>query len=155
RLAEEEAQRPHLRVHLRRLATLFQLLDLEAAQVLRRCRIGRAAQKPRERLHVLDVIVLRLLTEAANGHVLEHAAAKIAYGLVPHWEVSWRLGAFPPRSSGPGPSLPVSACPPHQRLLSDLPPQQAGRASAFVQSPTAEVYPINMAPRKRTHKADL
>jgi hypothetical protein len=135
RLAEEEAQRRHLRVHLRRLATLFQLLDLEAAQVLRRCRIGRAAEKPRKRLHVLDVIVLRLLTEAAYGHALEHAAAKIAYGLVLHWEVSLRLGDFTPRSSGPGTSNPVTACPPHQRLLSDLPPQQAGARAPLFSDP--------------------
>src|SRR5262244_3922592 len=114
RLAEEEAQRRHLRVHLRRLAPLFQLLDLEAAQVVRRCRIRRAAEKPRQRLYVLDVIVLCLLTEAAYGHILEHAAAKIAYGLVLHWEVSLRLGDFTPRSSGPGTSHPVIACPPHQ-----------------------------------------
>src|SRR3974377_1178264 len=92
RLAKEEAQRGPLRFHLRCSATLPQLVDLEAAQVLRRCCFGRAAEKPGERLDVLDIVVPRLLAEPAYSHVLEHATTQIADGLVLHGDGSLRLG---------------------------------------------------------------
>ena len=72
---EKEAQSRDLSVHLRRLRALLDLMHLEPAQVLRRRRVRRAAEKDGEGLDVLDVIVLCLLAEAADGHVLQHAAA--------------------------------------------------------------------------------
>jgi hypothetical protein len=81
------AQGRDLRVHLRRPAARCELVHLEAAQIIPCCRIGRAAEKAGESLNVLEVIVLRLLAEPADGHVLEQAAAKIADRLVAHWGV--------------------------------------------------------------------
>ena len=72
---EKEAQSRDLRVHLRRLRALPGLMHLEPAQVLRCRRVRRAAEKDGEGLDVLDVIMLCLLAEAADGHVLQHAAA--------------------------------------------------------------------------------
>ena len=79
---EEEAQRRGLRVHLRRLGTLGNLICLKTAQIIAGNRIGRAAKELRQRLDMLDIVVLGLVTEVAVRHVLQHAAAKVADGLL-------------------------------------------------------------------------
>ena len=53
---------------------------LETAQVLRRRRVGRPADKGRESAHIANVIVARLLAEAAHPHVLDHARPQRADG---------------------------------------------------------------------------
>ena len=55
---------------------LLGLVHLIAPQVLRRRRLGRAAEELHEVLDVTDIVVLRLLAETADRHVLEHAAAQ-------------------------------------------------------------------------------
>ena len=51
RHGEEEAQRRDRAVDARRLHAALRLVQLEAAQILRRRRVGRAADEGRERLH--------------------------------------------------------------------------------------------------------
>ncbi len=82
--AKEEAQRGRLRVHLRWLRALRDLFSLEAADVVAGRRIRRAAQKLGKGLDVPDIIVLGLGAEVAVRHILQHAAAQIADGLVTH-----------------------------------------------------------------------
>ena len=86
RRREKEPQRRHRTVHRRRLHALLALTNLERAQVLALGRVRRAAEERREVLNVADVVTLRLLAEAADGHVLDHAAAKRADGCRrAHW----------------------------------------------------------------------
>jgi hypothetical protein len=80
RLREEEAQRHRRTVHARRLHSGCGLVNLIAAQVLAGCRIGRAAQELGKVLDVADIIVLRLLAELADRHVLDHAATQRLMG---------------------------------------------------------------------------
>ena len=68
----------------RRLHAALGQMQLEAAQVLRRRRVGRAAEEAGEGLDVADIVVAGLLAELAHRHVLEHAAAKVADGLLAH-----------------------------------------------------------------------
>ena len=82
---EKEAQRHRRTVHARRLHSGCGLVNLIAAQVLARCRIGRAAQELGKALDVADIIMLRLLAELADRHVLDHAATQRADGLLAHW----------------------------------------------------------------------
>src|SRR5262249_27818549 len=77
---EKEPQRRHRTVHGRRLDALLALTNLERTQILALGRIWRAAEEYCEILNVTDVVALRLLAEAADGHVLDHAAAKRADG---------------------------------------------------------------------------
>jgi hypothetical protein len=58
------------------------LMVLETAQILRRCCVGRPADKGRERADVANVVVARLLAEAAHVHVLDHARSQRADGPV-------------------------------------------------------------------------
>ena len=81
---QEEAQRRRLRIHLRWLRALLDLRELEAADVVAGRGVGRAAEKSGKRLDMPDIVVLRLGAEGADGHVRDHAAAKIADGLVTH-----------------------------------------------------------------------
>jgi len=81
---EEEAQRRGLRIHLRWLCAPFDLRKLEAADVVAGRGIGRAAEKSGKRLDMPDIVVLRLVAEAPDRHVRDHAAAKIADRLVAH-----------------------------------------------------------------------
>jgi hypothetical protein len=59
-------------------------MHLETAHVLGRCRVGRAAEELGKHRDVADVVVAGLLAEFAHRHVLEHAAAKFADGLLAH-----------------------------------------------------------------------
>ena len=90
RRREKEPQRRYRAVHRRRLYALLALADLERAQILAPGHVRRAAEEDCEVLDVADVIALRLLAEAAHGHVLDHATAKRADGLsgcrcLAHW----------------------------------------------------------------------
>jgi len=77
---EKEPQRRHRTVHGRRLHALLALVELECAQILALSGVGRATEEDCEVLNVTDVVALRLLAEAADRHVLDHAAAKRADG---------------------------------------------------------------------------
>jgi hypothetical protein len=83
---EKEAQRSHQTVHRRRLNAALGLMNLIAAQVLAGRGIRRAAQKLGKLLDVADIIVLRLLAELADAHVLDHATTQRAgfYGTGGH-----------------------------------------------------------------------
>ena len=71
-------------VHLRRLRTLLDLCKLKAADVVAGRGVGGAAEKPGKGLDLPDILVLGLVAEAADRHVRDHAAAKIADRLVVH-----------------------------------------------------------------------
>ena len=59
---------------------LLALTNLERTQSLPVGRVRRAAEEYCEILNVADIVALRLLAEAADRHVLDHAAAKWADG---------------------------------------------------------------------------
>src|SRR5437879_3786836 len=63
RHGEEETQGRDRAVDARRLHAALRLVELEAAQILRCRRIGRAADEGRERPDVANVVVARLLAE--------------------------------------------------------------------------------------------
>src|SRR5580700_1934585 len=70
---EEEAQSRDRAVDARRLHAALRLVQLEATQILCRRGVGRAANEGRKRPDVPNVVVARLLAEAAYAHVLDHA----------------------------------------------------------------------------------
>jgi len=82
RHAEEEAQGRNRAVDARRLHAALRLVQLEAAQILSRRGVGRAADEGCKRPHVPNVVVARLLAEAAHAHVLDHARTQRADGPV-------------------------------------------------------------------------
>src|SRR5258708_6965931 len=99
--SEEEAQRRGLGIHLRWLCTLLDLCELEAADVVASRSVGRAAEKVGKCLDLPDIIALRLVAEAPDGHVRDQAAAKIADRLVTHRRLPvLRLECWTPQSSG-------------------------------------------------------
>jgi hypothetical protein len=75
---EEEPQTRDRAVDARGLRATCTLVRLERAQVIRRRRIGRAADEAGERLDVADIVGLGLLAELANAHLIEHATAQRA-----------------------------------------------------------------------------
>jgi hypothetical protein len=81
---EEEAQRRGLGIHRRRLHTLLDLCELEAADVVAGRGIGGAADKSGKGLDMPDIVVLCILAKTPDRHVRDHAAAKIADRLVAH-----------------------------------------------------------------------
>src|SRR5882672_9062327 len=70
---EEETQGRDRTVDAWWLHAGLRLVQLEAAQILRRRRVGRPADEGCERPHVANVVIARLLSEAAYPHVLDHA----------------------------------------------------------------------------------
>jgi hypothetical protein len=130
RHGEEETQRRHRTVDARRLHAGLRLVQLEAAQILRRCRIGRPADKGRERPHVANVVVARLLDEAAHPDVLDHPRPQRANRPV------GRMGGHRGPSLEPkvaGPSMLGIECPDRHALLftrsSSLPRMRRPRRS--------------------------
>src|SRR6516162_11705320 len=104
---EEKAQRRGLRIHLRWLRTLLDLCELEAADVVAGRGIGGAAEKSGKGLDMPDIVVLCLLAKAADRHVRDHAAAKIADRLVAHRRLlscGWSVGTPNPQDGTPAPS---------------------------------------------------
>src|SRR5215472_9485002 len=81
---EEEAQRRGLRIDRRRLRTLLDLCELEAADVVAARGTGGAADKFGKGFDMPDIVVLRLVANAPDRHVRDHTAAKIADRLVAH-----------------------------------------------------------------------
>ena len=78
---EEEAQRRNRAIDALRLHATLGLVDLEAADILRCRRIGWALEERGEAPHETDIVTLRILAQAAHGHVFEHALPQQAYGL--------------------------------------------------------------------------
>jgi hypothetical protein len=76
RVREEEPQRRDDAVHRRHGNAGLALLDLEAAQILRRGRVGRAPHKRGEAPHVADVVALGLAREPAHVHVVDQTLAQ-------------------------------------------------------------------------------
>src|SRR3984957_12391511 len=67
---------------------LLRHLQLKAAKVLLRRRIWRPAEEGRKHSHIPNVVPLGVLIETARGHVVDHALAQRADGLVEHRESS-------------------------------------------------------------------
>src|SRR6266853_393616 len=63
-------------VHRWRLHALLTLMHLIKAQIFTLRLIRRAAEEECEVPNVADIVALRLLSEAADGHVLNHAALR-------------------------------------------------------------------------------
>ena len=63
-------------------------MQLISAKVLARGRVRRTAEEGREVPDVPDVVLLHLLLEPARRHVVDHALAQRADGLVEHRESS-------------------------------------------------------------------
>ena len=82
---EEEANACHRGIDTRRTHTGLRLMQLEASQVFGCRGIRRAAKESREGQDVTDIVVARLLDEIAHHHVLDHAPAQRADGLLAHW----------------------------------------------------------------------
>jgi hypothetical protein len=70
---EEEAQCCNCAVDAWRLHADLRLVQLEAAQVFRRRRVGRPADEGREGAHMADIIAPRVILEATHAHVFDHA----------------------------------------------------------------------------------
>ena len=70
-------------------------MQLISAKILARGRVRRTAEKGREGPDVPDVVFLHLLLESARRHVVDHALAQRADGLVEHREDSSRMGLNP------------------------------------------------------------
>jgi hypothetical protein len=82
---EEEPERGHRRIDGRWPHTGLGQMQLQRAQVFRGCGVGGPAEERREPLDGTDVLALRLGREPAHAHVLEHALAQRADGLLAHW----------------------------------------------------------------------
>src|ERR1700733_8940652 len=63
-------------------------MQLKAAKVLLRRRIWRPAEEGRKHSHIPNVVPLGVLIETARRHVVDHALAQRADGLVEHRESS-------------------------------------------------------------------
>jgi hypothetical protein len=82
---EEERQCSHGRVDARWLRTVLGQMQLERAQLFRNRGVGGTAEEGREPLDGTDVLALRIGHEPAHVHVIEHALAQRADGLLAHW----------------------------------------------------------------------
>ena len=80
RHGEKEAQGRNRAVDARRLHAALRLVELEAAQILCRRGIGRVADEGRKCPDIPNVVVARLLAEAAHAHILDHARTQRAGG---------------------------------------------------------------------------
>jgi hypothetical protein len=73
RYGEEEAQCRNGAVDGGRLYPALALVNLKAANILSRCRIGRLIKEGCEAAHNANIIVLRIGSQATHRHVFEHA----------------------------------------------------------------------------------
>jgi hypothetical protein len=85
---EEEPQRRDGGVDLWRASAARRQMQPKAAHVLRLGQVGRAAEKRREVLDPLHVVMLGFWREFADRHVFDHASAQRADGLIGHWGCS-------------------------------------------------------------------
>ena len=79
---EQEPQRRDSAVDGRRSDALLMLIELEAADILRRRGVGRAAEKRGKAPDVTNVVLLRVGAEAPHEHVVLHALAKRRNGCI-------------------------------------------------------------------------
>jgi len=91
RVREKEPQRRDDAVHRRHWNAGFALLDLEAAQILRCGRVGRAPQKRGEASDVTDVVALGHGREPAHVHVVDQSLTQRADRGGGKWIVHRRL----------------------------------------------------------------
>src|SRR5208337_2070789 len=70
-------QRRNDAVHRRHRRPGLTLLNLEPPDIIRGCRIGRAAQKAGKAPDIAEVIALRRPRETAHLHILNHPLAQI------------------------------------------------------------------------------
>src|SRR5262249_4815782 len=83
------------------------LRKLEAADVGTGRSVGGAAEKSGKSLNIPDIVALRLVAEGPEGHVRDHAVAKIADRLVTHRRLlscAWNLATLNPGAGPPAPS---------------------------------------------------
>src|SRR6266850_3747167 len=97
---EEETQGRDRTVDAWWLHAGLRLVQLEAAQILRRRRVGRPADEGCERPHVANVVIARLLSEVAYPHVLDHARPQRADRRCEGWEVIGS-SSLKPKIAGP------------------------------------------------------
>ena len=152
RHAEKEAQGRDRAVDARRLHAALRLVELEAAQSLCRRGIGRAANEGRKCPDIPNVVVARLLAEAAHAHVLDHARPQRADG--PMGRIGGHRGSsLKPKVAGP--SMLGIGCPDRHALLLTHPPpspkmyrsrRPSSRESGFVHRPTADPQPSPWEP---------
>ena len=88
RHVEKEPQRGDGGVDGRNADRQLRQMHLKAAKVLARGGVRRAAKKGREGSDVPHVVFLHLLLDPARRHVVDHALAQWADGLVGHRESS-------------------------------------------------------------------
>src|SRR5882724_10564881 len=82
---EEEPERRHGRVDARWLQTGLGQMQLESAQLFGGRGVGGTAEESRKPLDGTNVLALRIGYEPAHVHVIEHALAQRADGLLAHW----------------------------------------------------------------------
>jgi hypothetical protein len=88
RHGEKEPQRGNGSVDRPRAYLLLRHMQLKAAKIVARRRIGRPAEESREGPNMPNVVLPSRFAEAARGHVVDHALAQRADGLVGHHESS-------------------------------------------------------------------
>src|ERR1700722_7258388 len=88
RPGEKEAQRGDGGVDRPWADRLLGQMQLISAKILLRRRIWRPAEEGRKHSHIPNVVPLGVLTETARRHVVDHALAQRADGLVEHRESS-------------------------------------------------------------------
>ena len=102
--AEEEPKRSHGRVHAGCAKRALNKMEAVEPQILRRRRLGGAADERRKVLDAADVVLLRLLSEMARGHVVDHALTKRADT---HTELLLRMRLTPHSQAEPTACLDV------------------------------------------------
>jgi len=93
---EEEPQHRHGRIDGWRLNAGLGQMQLERTQLFGRRSIGGPAQEGRQLLDSSDVVALRIGREPTQAHVVEHALAQRADGLLAHWGSCLEVGVLEP-----------------------------------------------------------
>ena len=123
---KQEPQRRDSAVDGRRSDALLMLIQLEAADIVRRRGVGRAAEERGEAPDVTNVVLLRVGAEATHEHVVQHALAKRRDGCIGRWGSH---GEFLSLKGTPGsarPPLPVQRLRILRHLKSWHPSREAG-----------------------------
>lgn len=79
---EEGAQSRYRAIDALRLHATLGLMDLEVADILRGRGIRRPLEERGEAPHGTHIVTLRIVAQAAHGHVFEHALAQRTDGAV-------------------------------------------------------------------------